>query len=189
MEYEDSRFALFSEPNAYIQHFDKPHDCNKEIKKVVFQQPYESLPAFYIDNNLKKGNCDCSTKQNEEKSCNHDDTYKQHHNDKCHNNNSSQNGFGFDIKSLLPLIGLFNKGGGADLSNLVGMLNNTNNAQNQNASNPMSLISSILSNPNAMSGILNMFKGGGLNLFNKKQTPHKELKSTDFEIKNYTRVE
>ena len=43
-------------------------------------------------------------------------------------------------------------------------------------------------NKDAMSGILNMFKGGGLNLFNKQQSPQKELKTTDFEIKNYTRV-
>ena len=110
--------------------------------------------------------------------------------DKCQQDQLSKHGgFNFDIKSLLPILGMFNKNGGADLSSLVGMLNNTNNSQDANNSNPMGLISSILSNPNAMSGILNMFKGGGLNLFNKKQTTKKELKTTDFEIKNYTRVE
>ena len=89
----------------------------------------------------------------------------------------------------MPLIGIFNKGLGTDLTSLVGMLKNTNNSQNTNSSDPMTLISSILANKDAMSGILNMFKGGGLNLFVKKQTQKKEIKTTDYEIKNYTRVE
>ena len=84
---------------------------------------------------------------------------------------------------------MFNKGGGSDISQIVGLLNNSSNQQNGNNLNTMNMISSILSNKDAMSGILNMFKGGGLNLFGKKQTQKKELKTTDFEIKNYTRVE
>ena len=100
----------------------------------------------------------------------------------------------FDLKSFLPLISMFNKGGGVDLSNIVGLLNNSNNSQTQslqngNNTNPMALISNLLSNKDAMGGILNLFKGGGLNLFNKKTQAKKDLKTTDFEIKNYTRVE
>lgn len=196
MEFEDSRNALYCDPNAYIQKFEKCKDC--EPKKVVFQEPYECLPNFYLNNNFSKGDCNCVSNHhnNNSNSNNHNCNCNNHnrnsnrgnHNDNCHNNNSSnQNCFGFDLKSLMPLLGMFNKGGGADLSQLVGLLNNTNTSQNGNNSNPMGLISSILSNKDAMSGILNMFKGGGL--FGKKQTTKKEIKSTDFEIKNYTRVE
>ena len=202
MDFEDSGNALFCDPNAYIQRFEKKEKCNP--RKIVFQQPYESMPNFYIDNNFKKGDCGCiprghdcdcnhgnkqqknQTKNNHDCNCD----YQHHHDDDCHNNKTSkQNGFDFDLKNLFPLLSMLNNGGGANLSQLVGMLNNTNNSQNVNNSNPMNLISSILSNPNALSGILNMFKGGGVNLFGRKQTTKKELKTTDFEIKNYTRVE
>ena len=227
MEFEDSRLALFPEPNAYIQKFNK--DCKeKGIKKVVFQEPYETLPNFYINNNFTKHGCDCVAKHNNHSNskyanfdcnCNHrnnqyvnlspkeDFCYnhnrnncncehgnsgcndKFNHDDNCHNEKTNQKGFGFDIKNLLPLLGLFNKGSGADLSGLVGMLNNTDKSQNGNDKNPMNLISNLMSNKDMMSGILNLFKGGGLNIFSKKQTTKKELKTTDFEIKNYTRVE
>ncbi|MBQ9795442.1 MAG: hypothetical protein IJW36_00575 [Clostridia bacterium] len=205
MEFEDGRNALFCDPNAYIQRFEKK-DKNKP-KKIIFQEPYESLPNFYINNNFKKGDCDCikpkfdcehgcgykNSYTNHNHNCNHEN--KNTNNQRCtncdsnHNNSNNQKSFGFDLKNLLPLLGMFNKGGGADLSSLVSLLNSKNNSQNGDNSNPMGLISSILSNPNALSGILNMFKGGGVNLFNKKQTTKKELKTTDFEIKNYTRVE
>ena len=54
---EDSRFALFSEPNAYIQRFDNRKQEKKEfdIKKVVFQEPYEVLPDYHIKNDFN--NC------------------------------------------------------------------------------------------------------------------------------------
>ncbi len=202
MEFEDSRNALFPEPNACIQRFEKRE---KATKKIVFQEPYECLPNHYINNNFTKHDCDCVSKSRKEFdnkhkqkgyhdfNCNRENfnSINQYYRDgNCHNdNNSKQSLFGIDIKSLLPLLSMFNKGGGADFSGLVGLLNNTNNSQNVNNSNPMNMISSILSNKDVMSGILNMFKGGGLNLFGKKQTAKKELKTTDFEIKNYTRVE
>ena len=84
---------------------------------------------------------------------------------------------------------LFNKGGSADLGSLAGLLNSVDDNQNGKSTNIMGLISNLMSNKDTMSGILNLFKGGGLNLFNKKQSTKKELKTTDFEIKNYTRVE
>jgi len=228
MEFEDSRFAIFADPNAYIQNFNMPDCAEKEIKKIVFQEPYETLSNFYLNNNFTKHDCGCiSNKQNNnfnsnfnnyDFNCNHgnknhnrqqcdcnDYSYYSNHNkhlskhsqyDNCHNNrNTKQSGFGFDIKSLLPFLGLFNKGGGADLSSLVGLLSNANSTQNQNNSqtennvNPTSLISSFLSNKDMLSEMLNLFKGGGLNMFSKKQTTKKEIKTTDFEIKNYTRVE
>lgn len=221
MEFEDSRLALFSEPNAFIQNFNNPKQKEKEIKKIVFQEPYETLPNFYINNNFTKHNCDCVKGHNSKDcncdkdkhfrnnqsnnlfpkdnfcynhdcNCNHENLNSKNycqHDDNCHNVNSSKlNGFGFDLKSLLPLLGMFNKGGGADLGSIVSLLNNNVKSQDGNNSNPMNLISSLLSNKDAVSGILNMFKGGGLNMFNKKQSIKKELKTTDFEIKNYTRV-
>ena len=159
MEFEDSRMALFPEPNAYIQ------KCNKDIcepKKVVFQEPYESMPAFYINNNFKKGNCDCIPKPKKQEPC---------HNKCACDTKQGNKSSGFDLKNVLPLLGMLNKGGGADLSSLVGMLNN--NSQTNN--NPMNFISSLMSNKDMMSGILNMFKGGGFNLFNKKQENKKRL--------------
>ena len=173
MEFEDSRFALFPEPNAYIQKFNKDK-C--ESKKVVFSEPYESMPAFYINNNFKKGECDCVPKQKK-----HDSHYEKCD---CNKKNNNKN-FNFDIKSLLPMLGMFNKGGGPDLSSIVGMLNNNSKESN----NPASLISTLMSNKDMMSAILNLFKGGGFNFFNKKPPQKKEVKTTDFEIKNYTRVE
>ena len=228
MDFEDNLNSLYCDPNAYIQRFEK----EEKAKKIVFQEPYECLPNFYINNDFKKHDCDCVKRNAKDCNCNHEkcfnnkqldnlflkDVYNHNNrdyncnhgnhnsnnkcnhdkntNEKCHNDkNSKQNGFGFDMKSLLPLLSMFNKSGGADLSQLVGLLNSGVNSQNQNGlqsenkSNPISLISSILSNPNAISGILNLFKGSGLNLFNKKQPAKKQLKTTDFEIKNYTRVE
>ena len=193
MDFEDSRNALFPEPNAYIQRF----ETKKETKKIVFQEPYETLPNYYINNNFTKHDCDCISKVkpngNHEYHCglnNLKNSGLNNNDENCKYGNAKQNGFGFDIKSLLPLLGLFNKGAGVDISQLVGLLNNNDaNIQNSNHSNTMGLISSLMSNKDVMSGILNLFKGGGLNLFNKKQHAKKELKTTDYEIKNYTRVE
>ncbi len=186
MEFEDSRFALFSEPNAYIQPLKRLEKEEKKVKKIVFQEPYETLPQFYLNNNFKKHDCDCVQKTfnkygsncnhgNQNYCCNHDDHNKKNN---CNQNNKS---IGFDLKSLLPLLGAFNKGG-ADISNITKLLSN----QSQNTSS--NLISTLLSNKDMMSSILNMFKGGGLNI-NKSKPAKKQLKTTDFEIKNYTRVE
>ncbi len=53
---EDSRNALFVEPGAYIMRHEKNE---KSPKKIVFQEPYESLPNYHmneIDCNKCKGN-------------------------------------------------------------------------------------------------------------------------------------
>ena len=153
---EDSRTALFVEPNAYIQNYNKKENS----KKVIFQEPYDCLPNYYIDNNFKKHNCDCVKKKQE--------NHKEH----CQHGNS---GFSFDIKNLLPLLGSFGKGGG-NLSNILSLFN----AKTDNNSGLMS----IFSNPNILSSL------SGL-LLNKKQdtNKNKDLICTDYQIKNYTRVD
>lgn len=213
MEDVDSINAIYCDPNAYIQKVDRKDKY--QPRKVVFQEPYEQLPSFYINNNFIKRDCDCVKNYNTKDSnydnykkkfernqsgynncdyhCNCENKHsnrQSRYNNNCNQDISNkQNGFGFDLKSLLPLLGMFNKGGGADLNSLVGLLSNNVKAQDGNNLNPMNLISSILSNKDAMSGILKIFKGGDLNLFGKKQPIKKEPKITDFEIKNYTRVE
>lgn len=161
---EDSRNALFVEPNAYIQKFNKEE---KGIKKVVFQEPYECMPNYYIDNNFKKGNCDCVSKPK-------DDCLKGKEKNDCQNNQG-----GFNFQSLLPILSMLGKGGGTDFSQITSLLNG--------GTNSMNLISTLLSNKDGLSNILNIFKGGGLNSSNKNKKT--QIKSTDFEIKNYTRVE
>ncbi len=58
MENEDSRFALFPEPNACVMGCEN----KKQTQKVVFSEPYDCMPNFYINNGFKKGNCDCLPK-------------------------------------------------------------------------------------------------------------------------------
>jgi hypothetical protein len=199
MELEDSRNALFWDPNAYIQNFGKIDHKESEIKKVVFQEPYETLPNFYVNNNFIKHNCECADGKKFSTGCVNNKHYncncnreKQNHHDNCCDNTQKQNdcssnngycgskqqiGFGFDFKSLLPFMGMFN--GGANFGQIGEILNN------KQASS--SLLSSLFSNKDLMSGILNMLKGG--ELFNRNNQLKKELKTTDFEIKNYTKVE
>ncbi|MBR1987597.1 MAG: hypothetical protein IKA36_01015, partial [Clostridia bacterium] len=55
MEYGDSKEALFVEPNAYIQNFSKE---KTGTKKVVFSEPYETMPNYYINNNFHKKQCE-----------------------------------------------------------------------------------------------------------------------------------
>ena len=77
---EDSRNALFVEPNAYIQ---KVGNKEKSPSKIIFQEPYESVPNYYMNNGFKKGECDCV------------------HKEKKDSPKSS-----FDFKSLSPILGM-----------------------------------------------------------------------------------
>lgn len=199
MQFENNVNAMFCDPNAYIQRYEKKEQ-EKKTEKVVFSEPYETLPNYYIDNHFKKHNCDCIPKLKNDKNgdrcgCDnclnggHLNNYQCNSNHDCKSNHGANNVFGFDFKNILPLLGLFNKGGGADLSGLIKTLNNNNDSSIESNSTAMNLISSLMSNKNMMSGIMNLFSGGGLNLFNKKSKSTKEIKTTDYEIKNYTRVE
>ncbi len=162
---EDSTNALFVEPNAYIQHFNPP----KQEKKIVFQEPYETLPNYYMNNNFTKKNCDCVPTN---KPCNHNQ------------NNSNPFPFSFDFKSLAPLLaGLF-KGGNA--SNIINLLGKSGSESGEGFN-----LSNIFSGLQSMGGIDKIFdflkpkKKENSNTKSKL----KERKTTDFEIKNYTKVE
>lgn len=177
MNNENNVNALFVEPNAYISGCVKPKN---ETKKVVFQQPYESVPNFFINNGFKKKNCNCvpcekKKETHEKQHC----CSEQHKNQSC----SSGNCGNFNFKSLLPLLGLFGSSkSGIDISQISSILNSS---QQNESGGIMSLVSSLLANKDAFSGILKMFSG------NKTSVPKfdkNSIKSTDFEIKNYTRV-
>lgn len=161
---EDSREGLFVEPNAYIQN---QNVKSKKITKVVFQEPYDSLPNFYLDNNFAKRDCDCVNK------CKHPKT----ENKKCEikNNCENKSTFPFDIKSLLPLLNLFNKGG-TDISSVLNIFSKDN-------SNGLSQISSLLGNGDLLTNISKMFSKKDSKTQNKE-----ELVITDYKIKNYTKV-
>ena len=198
MEFEDSRNALFVEPNAYIQNFNGQERKNNETKKIVFQEPYECLPNHYLNNNFTKHGCECITKHgnnaHDKQDCNCNNKHKNENQcdnnccDKNNNHNDKKNGFfGFDLKKLMPLLSLLGNGGNSGLGQIASLLNNSESDLKN--SNPMNLISSLMSNKDAMSGILNLFKGGGLNFSGKSKPSKKEIRTTDFQIKNYTRVE
>ncbi len=160
--------ALYCDPNAYI----KPqHKKEKETKKVVFQEPYETLPNFYLNNGFKKHACECVKNKKEEckpPSCD------------C-SNKKNNNNFGFDLKSLLPFISGLGKGGG--IGDIVKLLGNSNSNQGGGSGIDVAkILSSLFSGENGLN-LKNLFGGS------KKQEAKNKLKSTDFEIKNYKRVE
>lgn len=148
MEFEDSRNALFVEPNAYIQHFDN-NTPQKFNAKKVFSEPYEGTPSY----SQKKDNQPMQQVNQPHKSLFD----------------------GFDFKSLLPLLGALggtNNGLGSIVSKLA----------TGEGFNLSSILPELMSNKNLVSSLLSGFGG-------KKKTEKKEMKSTDFEIENYTRVE
>ena len=174
MDYEDSRNALFPEPNAYIQNFNRDK-C--EPKKVVFQEPYDTLPNFYLDNNFKRGNCDCIPKPKPKPD---------------YQNNQGGFNFPFNLKGLLPLLGGLggnNTSTGGGLGGILSMLSGAGSQQSSsqspnNSSTPNFDFSKILSSlgTNGFGDILNLFKP-------KSKDAKKEIKSSNLNIKNFTRVE
>lgn len=185
MDFGDNTNALFPEPNAYIQNFNKKE---KEQKKVVFQEPYDKLPTFYIDNDFRKGDCDCIPKP------------------KKHDNSNYQNPFPFDLKNLLPLLSSLGGNSGGGLSNILSSLSNgglsnltslfsgnsQSNSQNQNnqtetydnSQNFNNILSSL--GGNGLGNILDLFKNISNNSQNSKA---KTMKSSDIIIKDYKRID
>ena len=175
---EDSKNALFVEPNAYINYYKHKEKCDvKPIKKVVFSEPYDCMPTFYINNNFEKGGCECvPNKKN--KDCNNRNNCNFHDVDcNCNKNNQCNNkpNFSFDIKNLMPILNSFNKGGvgGLDLNSISSLFNSRGGFD----------FSKLLSNPQLITSVMSMFA-------NKKKSNIKreEIVCTDYEIKNYTRV-
>ncbi len=145
---EDSRNALFVEPNAYIQRVEKK---KKSPSKIIFQEPYESVPTHYINNGFKKGECDC-----------------------VHKEKAKQKNQGFDIGSLMPILGLF----GGEMSGLTNLLQGIGSGGGM-----QNIISTILSNPDKVKSVMKIFGE------NKKKTSKEYIKKSDLQIKNYTKVE
>ncbi len=171
MEFNDKADALFCDPNAYIQNWgysvcqppkkDKKCGqgfCQHPPQKVVFGEPYETVPNFYINNDFKKGNCNCIPKPKP----------------KCPHPPKPL----FDIKNLLPLLSGLMKNNSGGIGNILSLLNSGDGKSNVDISN---LISS-LSSSGALTNLFNIFKP-------KDTPPQKETVSTEYEIKNYTRVD
>lgn len=175
---EDSKNALFVEPNAYINNFNKKEKTEvKPIKKIVFSEPYDCIPTFHINNNFEKGCCDCIPNKKHNACNKHENCNSRHGDFNCNNNSQCNNkpGLGFDIKNLMPIFSSFNKGnvGGLDLNSISSLFNSGGGFD----------FSKLISNPQLISSVMSMF-------INKKKTSIKkeEIICTDYEIKNYTRV-
>lgn len=177
MEYEDSRNALFVEPNAYIQHYD---DKKKEqgIKKIIFSEPYESAPPMYYNSNHQNSGGGVESRGQ---------TNSNFQNNQSQNNSNfsqPQNNFRqmFDFKNIMSLLGALGKGK-SDLGGMMKLLGG-NQGQEKSSSMGLNSILSLLQNKDLLSGLLNMFSKP-----KKNKSAENNEKSTDFVIKNYTRVE
>ncbi len=191
------------------------YHCQKPPQKVVFSEPYESVPNFYLNNNFKKGNCDCIPKPKP----------------KCP---PPKPPFSFDLKNILPLLsGLFKGGSGAGgIGNILSMLNQNSSGEQgdgeqsgdekssgwqngvaqgggwqsgvaQGGNLDFSTLIKNLSNSGGLDGILNLFKpkkkdnksnmkSSLFKNYNNNTTSNEQIdpnKSADFVIKNYSRVE
>lgn len=186
MDFGDNTNALFPEPNAYIQNF---NNSEIEQKKVVFQEPYDRLPTFYIDNDFRKGDCDCIPKPK-----------------KNDNQPHYQNPFPFDLKNLLPLLSSLGGNSGGGLSNILSSLSNgglsnltslfSGNSQS-NAQSKNNQTETYDNSPN-FNNILSSLGGNGLgNILdllknfsnNSQKSKAKTIKSSDIIIKDYKRID
>ena len=172
MDFEDSRNAIFCDPHAYIQGCEK-----KQIKKVVFAEPYDCLPNFYVDNDFKKHNCNCVPKPPKPcppppKPC------------------FPGLPFNLDFKALMPILaGMLGKNGSGEFVKLLNSMPANGGAVS--GFDLKNIIGVVAQNPKILQSIMTMFKGGGLNGLFKKNKSATELsqKQTDHIINNYTRVD
>ena len=139
----------YCDPNAYIQ---KVQNHSKQTKKVVFQEPYECIPQYRMNNNFKKGDCDCVN---------------------CREKKESKPNF--DIKNFLPIISSL---GGDGVGNIMKLFSGN------------SSIADIMSDLGGEGGLGSILKGFDISKMFKKSSPKKhEMKSTDFCIKDYKKVD
>ena len=157
MEDYDNVNALFVEPNAYIQKFDK----KKGPQKVVFQEPYEVMPNYYLKEDFKRKE---TPKENREQK-----------------NNFLPFNLPFDLKNLMPMLSSFLGKDGGDLSSIVNMLSNAGLSGDNNP------LFSLLSNKDLLSNVFNMFKGKS-NTKKNVRMQNFANRNSDYQIKNYTRV-
>ena len=189
MNFEDSRYALFSEPNAYVN---KDVRVKTQAKKVVFSEPYETLPNYHINNNFNKKyqNKNAETIKNPKHFQNNENRNYQNNENRnqnaqnFHSNNSISNPLSslagqFNLQGLLPLISKLFSSNANGLGNVLSVLNNQNNQGGG--------LASLLSNPEVLNSAIGLFKN-----FNNKK-PNKiienKIKSTDFLIKDYVKVD
>lgn len=178
---------IYSDPNAYIQHFEKPE--KKHATKVVFSEPYECAPHHYIDHGFKKEKCDCVPTKKDD-NCHH-----HNHNCKCgceKEKKPKQSPFsGFDFKSFLPLLTGMGGGGNKDLGKIMSMLGGTKEGSGQSdglasllgGGGLGNILSMLGGSGGGLGGLMNMFGGG------KKEAKKQTLNQSDYPIKEYTRVE
>lgn len=181
---EDSKNALFVEPNAYINKFNRFENCEiKPIKKVVFSEPYDCMPNYYFNNHFEKGDCNCVPNKKSKDYHNHNQDKKFNcntenydcncnQNSKC-NNATNKNNLNFNLQSLMPLLSGFNKGGGLDFNSISSLFNSGGGFD----------FSKLLSNPDLIKSALNLFTGK-----KGKSKPKEEIICSDYEIKRYTKV-
>ena len=176
---ENSINAIYCDPNAFVNKQSK-----EPPKKVVFQEPYDCLPKFYIDNKFTKHSSECVP------------THKTKSNIHDLNANSSPPALSsFDFKKILPLFAnLLNKNS-SGLSGIVSLLGGAKDA-NLNNESLTGVLQNLLGSGNMNIGkLLGLFSGnnsgskkGLFGLFDNPNKIKKEIKPTDFEINNYTRV-
>ena len=170
MELEDSKNALFADPNAYIQRVKD----QKQTKKIVFSEPYENVPNYYINNGFKKGQCDCVKTPKKDCECNKKDDKKSN----CKNSFLS----GLNIQSLMPLITMFSGGKGVDITKILSTFSAQNNGNNSLNTNPLL---NAFSRPDLLKNISQIF----VNKNQKTEDNQSKPKSTDCVINNFSRVE
>lgn len=178
MEFEDSKNAMYCDPNAYILN----NEFKSSKKKIVFSEPYECLPNFYINNNFKKKNCDC-VKNHKHNFCNCNKDNICHDNinhkdcEKPKNTPMNNMNFGFNLSNFLPILGSLGKGG--DIGGISKILSNfAKNGKEEGVMN-------FLNNPSILNSVMSLFKLGK----SKTESHKKEIEPTEFEIKDYTRVD
>lgn len=157
MNDEDSTKALFPEPNAYLQ------NCLKsKTSKVVFSEPYDNMPPFYLNNNFKKGGCDCV-----------------HHPQCAQSNIKLPNFNGFNFQNLLPIISSI-LGKNDSINMFMPIIKAFGDGKNVDFNK---IITSLLTNKEVLNGIKNKFV--------KTPTSNNvgSIEETDFPIDDYKRVD
>ncbi len=155
---EDSRYALFVEPGAYIQ---KGTKNPERPQKIIFQEPYESVPAYHMDSGFQKSKTECNCEKK----------------DRMSKPQSSP----FNIQSLAPILGALAGGTGSKglggIGELISSFGGGGGIKN--------LISTIMSNPEMLTSVMKLFTKNKTENIKQKS----EIKKSDLEIKNYTRVQ